>query len=122
MIGKSLSHLAPSAKMTVSSAMATGRGMGHAAGGTGLVARAQYVGSRRAAGSAAAHIAGRQKGAAAARRGSTIAKWVKSPRVRKAAMIGGVAAGGYGVARAVTKSGTGTDKTGYGQARGMYNY
>lgn len=54
------------------------------------------------------------------RNGSKIANWVKNHKTGLA--VGGAAAGGLGIAHNVTKSGNGTDRTGYGQARGMYNY
>jgi hypothetical protein len=57
---------------------------------------------------------------AAARSGSKAAHWVKN---HKGMMAGGAAvAGGMMVAHNVTKSGNGTDKTGFRQSRGMYMY
>ena len=60
------------------------------------------------------------KGANGARKGSELAQRVMKHKTKLA--VGGAAVGGLYLAGRVTKSGTGTDKTGYGQARGMYNY
>lgn len=55
-----------------------------------------------------------------ARKGSRTAAWVSKHRTGLA--VGGVALGGLTIAHNVTKSGNGTDRTGYAQGRGMFTY